>query len=101
MLVLCKSFQSFFKILSMSMKIIDPVLISLIFCHPTYGQNVNEITFRRNTIQRKRSQARKLMATNIRNNFKPPQRCIVHLDGNIMTDNCRISGDILALICAI
>ena len=34
------------------------------------------------------------------NKFKPPKRCMIHLDGKIMTDNCRVTGDILAVICS-
>ena len=66
--MLILSFQSSFNILSMSTKIIDPVSISLILSHPNFRAKChNKIAFGKNTLQRKRSQARKLMATYIRN----------------------------------
>ena len=63
------------------------------------GKDVNNLKFSMSTLQRKSSKARNIIASSIKNQFKPPERCLVHLNGKIMTDNCRISGNLLAVEC--
>ena len=63
-----------------------------------YGIDINNEAFSHTTAHRERTKLRKEMAKEIKENFKPPTRCIVHFDGKMLSELDGDFGDHLAVM---
>ena len=62
------------------------------------GDNINELTLSRCSIDRARSNFRKQCAEKIKADFVPPTRSIIHFDGKLLSDLSGKYGDRLAIM---
>ena len=63
-----------------------------------YGIDINKEAFSHRTLHRERTKQRKEIANEIRENFKPPKRSIVHFDGKMLAELDGDFGDHLAVM---
>ena len=62
------------------------------------GIDVNDQTFSRKSLDRERKKMRSKVSAEIKKNFKPPKRCVVHFDGKLLSDYSGNFGDHLAVV---
>ena len=63
-----------------------------------YGIDINNEAFSHSTLHRERTKQRKEIANEIKENFKPPKRSIVHFDGKMLSELDGDFGDHLAVM---